>query len=81
MIHQFQNKLNKIEKLLIASSVEKVEFLNVIEAAEFLKLKRSTLYQLTHRRKIPFYKTGKKILFKKQDLILFIENTRRAEIC
>lgn len=44
--------------------------LNISEAADFLYIKKSTLYKHTCNRTIPFFKpNGKKIYFKKSDLI------------
>jgi excisionase family DNA binding protein len=46
----------------------KAEVMNADQAAEFLHLAKQTLYSMTSRRKIPFYKNGKKILFRRGDL-------------
>lgn len=44
-------------------------FIGLDEAAEYLGLKKSYLYLLTHRRQIPFYKpNGKKVYFNKTEL-------------
>lgn len=46
------------------------EVLDAAEACEFLNIKKSTLYKLTHRRQIPYYRpTGGKIYFWRQDLL------------
>lgn len=37
--------------------------LSISEAAIFLGIKKSTLYKLTHKRSIPFYKPGGKLIF------------------
>jgi excisionase family DNA binding protein len=47
--------------------------LNVEEAATFLKMPKSSVYQLTSTRKIPFNKVGKQLLFFKKDLLSWIE--------
>jgi excisionase family DNA binding protein len=47
---------------------QKAEVLSADQAAEFLHIAKQTLYSLTSRRKIPFYKNGKKILFRRGDL-------------
>lgn len=45
------------------------ETMTVREAAQYLKLKTSTIYKLTAARMIPFCRpTGKKIMFRKKDL-------------
>ncbi len=38
------------------------------EVCKYLKMKISTLYQLTHKRKIPFIKKGKTMYFKKDEI-------------
>ena len=38
------------------------------EVCRYLKMKISTLYQLTHKREIPFSKKGKTMYFKKEEL-------------
>ncbi len=51
-------------------------WLNADEAAEFLKLKKSTLYKKTSRGEIPFHKPGKKLMFRRSELDGFIELSR-----
>jgi excisionase family DNA binding protein len=38
------------------------------EAAQLLRIAKQTLYTLTSRKKIPFYKNGKKIFFRRSEL-------------
>lgn len=55
--------------------------LNVREAAAFLKLKITTLYEKTSRKIIPHFKKGNKLYFNKEDLEEWIKsgkvNTRQ----
>ncbi len=51
--------------------------LSIDEASEFLHIPKSTLYQFTSTRKIPFQKVGKKILFFKQELIEWVESGKK----
>jgi excisionase family DNA binding protein len=44
-------------------------FLNLQEAAKFLNLAPQTLYGLTSKKAIPFFKKGKKLLFAKDALV------------
>ena len=44
------------------------ELLTIDEAAEFTRLAKQTLYDYTHRRKVPFLKAGKRLLFRKTEL-------------
>lgn len=49
------------------------EFLSLPEAAEYIGVSKSTIYKLTHKKKIRYYKpNGKLIYFEKQDLTDFI---------
>lgn len=55
------------------------EILNADQAAEFLHLAKQTLYTMTCKRKIPFYKNGKKILFKKNELQEWMDSGRKSQ--
>ena len=52
----------------LAENNLKSEILNADQAAEFLHIAKQTLYSMTSRRKIPFYKNGKKM-----DKLEFVE--------
>ena len=56
-----------------------IEILNADQAAEFLHLAKQTLYTLTHKKKVPFYKNGKKILFKKHELQEWMDSGRQFQ--
>jgi len=44
-------------------------YLTIDEAADYLKVKKNTLYKYTSQRKIPYYKPeGKQVKFKKTEL-------------
>lgn len=60
--------------------------LGITEAANYLKLAKPTIYELVAKRKIPHYKKGKRLYFRKHDLDEWInqgrvktENEIRAE--
>ena len=44
------------------------DILNISEAAEFLKLKITTLYEKTSKKVIPHFKKGNKLYFNRNDL-------------
>jgi len=44
------------------------ERINLIEAAQYLGVKKSTMYKLTMTRKIPFCKFGRRIIFYTKEL-------------
>ena len=54
-------------------------YLNAQEAAEFLRLSITTIYTMTSRRKLIFYKKGKKIYFKHDDLLKWMETGRHKD--
>lgn len=49
-------------------------FITVDQTADFIKLAKPTIYGLIHRNKIPFHKSGKKVLFKKSELEDWLNN-------
>lgn len=54
-----------------------MELLDINQAAEFLHLKKSYIYKLTHEKKIPHYKPGgHHLLFSKEDLELYVQRAR-----
>ena len=61
--------LSAIDKLL----QDYKPVLNSIEACEFLSITQQTLYWLTHKKQIQFYKPNKKLIyFKREDLINYM---------
>ena len=54
------------------------QFLSVEEAAEFLRLKPSTLYSWVSNDKIPYSKVGSRILFEREALVEFVK-TRKGK--
>ena len=51
--------------------------LNIDEAAAFLQMPKSSIYQLTSTQKIPFMKIGKPLFFFKKDLLAWLETGRK----
>ncbi|MDP8202226.1 MAG: helix-turn-helix domain-containing protein [Candidatus Tenebribacter burtonii] len=43
-------------------------YMNVRECAEYLRMSKASLYQLTSKKKIPHTKIGKTIVFRKKDI-------------
>lgn len=46
-----------------------MEYMTLREAAKFLRISRETIYRMIYRKEIPFYRVGKKYLFKKEELV------------
>lgn len=53
-------------------------FLDINEAANYLKIARQTLYGFTSQRLVPFIKKGKRIYFRKPDLENWLLSGRKA---
>jgi len=51
------------------------DFWTVNEAAKYLRMGTSTLYQLSAQRKVPYIKLGGRKFFRKADLDLYIEES------
>lgn len=48
-------------------------YLDIKQAADFVKLVPGTIYQLIHKGKIPYHKNGKRVLFKRSELVAWIK--------
>lgn len=65
-ISKIYNSLEELKALIV---VQNAEFIDLDEAAKYLRLKKSYLYNLVYRKEVPFYKpNGKKIYFNKLEL-------------
>jgi|JFJP01.1.fsa_nt_gi excisionase family DNA binding protein len=77
-------RLTRIENLLKGINQKETlpsdEFCDIDEAAQRLKLTRSTIYKLAFERRLPTYKNGKRLFFKPSELKAYIEKTRKAVI-
>ena len=56
-------------------SKDNLEFFTIEEAAEILKLAKSTLYGLVHRRKIGYRKHGSRLIFTRDNIMQFSNST------
>jgi excisionase family DNA binding protein len=57
----------------------KEQYLNVSQAAAYLTLSKSTVYQYLHYKKIPFLKIGERVIFSKSELDKWIKNQNKKE--
>ena len=72
-------KLNSIEKAIekLNSNVKEVDdFMNIEQAANFVGLSKATIYGLTHKQKIPYFKASKRLYFEKSDLVNWITSSK-----
>jgi len=60
----------------VSSTTSRPKFMDIREAAEFLRMAPKTLYSLVSQRRIPFRKAGSRLLFLESELI---EWTRPVE--
>jgi len=59
------------------------EYLDVSDVAQLLCISKNAVYGLIRRRRIPYYKSTKKVLFKKSEVLAFVNvgrNPTRKEI-
>ena len=72
-------RLERIEALLREDhpKIQENDFLTVQEAGVYLDLARPTIYALTSKGVIPYFKRGKKVYFKKIDLEAYLLQGRR----
>ncbi len=72
-----------VEKAIDTSNInqrvieEENEHLTIKEASTFTNIAVATLYDYTHKRKIPFNKVGKKLIFSKKELTAWIQSHRK----
>jgi excisionase family DNA binding protein len=69
-----KDAIQKAQSIWQTSQEDKDEILNATQAAKLLNIAKPTLYSKTSKQEIPFFKRGKKLLFRKSELIQWIEN-------
>lgn len=52
------------------------KFLTIDELSQYLGVKKSNLYSKVERREIPFYRWGRRIMFKKDEIDAFMEKCK-----
>lgn len=95
MMNHLQSLISEIVKEAVTAAMERHaqleeeakaqsqhfgEVLNVDQAAAFLHIAKPTLYAMTSQRKIPFYKNGKRVLFKRKELEAWLSEGKRDQI-
>ncbi len=69
-----EERLERIENLLLNSQNSEKEFFNVDELADYLNLSKSTIYKLTHRGEHPYSRpNGKRLYFHKKKIDEWIQ--------
>lgn len=60
---------NRLAQMAVEAPAPASKFLTFAQAADFMGLSKSSLYKLTSKREIPYYKpTGKALYFLAEDL-------------
>ncbi|HEX5168654.1 MAG TPA: helix-turn-helix domain-containing protein [Cyclobacteriaceae bacterium] len=77
---EFKSLLKETLREILAEdkieSSDQTVLINIQEAAALLNLAVATVYEKTSEKLIPHYKHGKKIMFKKSELLAWIESRR-----
>lgn len=78
-LDDLEKKFDQVTSVLEskASPPDQEEPLTVGQAAEFLSMKKNTVYYMTSRDLIPFVKRGKYLYFFKKDLINWLRSSRK----
>lgn len=71
-----KDALKEVLEEVRTEASDQVTLINIQEAAAYLNLAVATIYEKTSQRTIPHYKHGKKILFKKSELLAWVESRR-----
>ena len=56
------------------------EFMTIQKLSEYLVIKASTIYSLAEQKKIPHYKVGRLLRFKKSDIDAWMEGHRKEAV-
>lgn len=59
---------------------DSMQFLNLKEVACIMRVTPSSIYRLVEKRALRFYRVARKLLFKKKDVIDFIDRTKTEEL-
>lgn len=68
----FKEEVGKIK-----DTVYLKEVLNIDELSDFIGQKKSYIYSMTSRRMIPHYKRGKRLYFKRDEIVTWLTEHRR----
>jgi len=53
------------------------EIMNIDQAAVYLKMAKQTVYSMISRRLLPYFKRGKRVFFRKNELLTWLERGRK----
>ncbi len=64
------------EKEVNEAKVQKEDIVKVDEAAKIIGNKKGYIYELVHRNKIPYFKTGSRLRFSRRELEAWVKSGR-----
>jgi excisionase family DNA binding protein len=74
-VESFEHRIEVLENTLSAAK----EVLTLEEAALFMGISKSSLYKMTHRHELPFFRpNGKLIYFEKTELLAWMRKNRAS---
>jgi excisionase family DNA binding protein len=84
IIERLEDLDSKLSRLLQAQEIHSLhksdELMNISEVAKFLDESVQSIYSRTSRRTIPFYKKGKKLLFKKTEILDWLDGQKKKTV-
>ena len=78
-LERIENILQNMEGIKFPLGTNK-ELFNVNEVADYLNVTKGTIYKFTSNSEIPHIKKGKRLLFKKSEIDLWLEQGRAFTI-
>lgn len=79
-LESLEHKLNNIQNSFSDPAEIENKPLTASEASSFLQLKMNTIYYMTSRELIPYYKRGGHLYFFKEDLLKWLKSSRNREV-
>src|SRR5699024_120650 len=70
----------KERKEIQSKDVEFEEIMQTDQLCRYLKIKKAAIYQLTTYKRIPYFKKGKRLFFKKNEIDEWLRNGRKASV-
>jgi excisionase family DNA binding protein len=79
-ISDINNDISEIKRMMSDAKRPQVteEFINIDAACEVVHLAKPTLYRMCQQKQVPHYKPAKELLFRKSELIKWVENSRSS---
>jgi excisionase family DNA binding protein len=77
-IGALSNDISDLRRMMFVANKPQVaeEFINIDAACEVVHLAKPTLYRMCQQKQVPHYKPAKELLFRKSELLKWVENSR-----